>query len=176
MEEASEGTVKKLHRNVWITAATSFFTDISSEMIFTLLPLFLANVLGVSTVLIGLIDGISETTSSFLKGYSGWLSDKLGKRKWLAVAGYGISSISKPFLILASSWYGILLVRFFDRTGKGIRTAPRDALIADSVEEEQRGAAFGIQRAGDTAGAMLGLIFALLIVLATQSQAIDFSG
>jgi MFS family permease len=173
MEEPSKSMLREIPRNVWITAVTSFLTDISSEMIFTLLPLFLANVLGVSTIFIGLIDGISETTSSFLKGYSGWLSDKLGQRKWLAVGGYALSSLAKPFLIIATSWYGILLVRFTDRAGKGVRTAPRDTLIADSVQENQRGIAFGIQRAGDTAGAMLGLMFALFIVLATQSQALD---
>ncbi len=168
-------TLRRVPRNVWATTLTSFLTDVSSEMIFTLVPLFLANVLGVSTAIIGLIDGIAETTASLLKGYSGWLSDKLRRRKALAVLGYGFSTIAKPFLYFATTWYGVLFVRFLDRTGKGIRTAPRDALIADSIDEQHRGIAFGLHRAGDTAGAMLGLIFALLIVLATQSQALELS-
>jgi MFS family permease len=154
---------------------TSFLTDVSSEMILNLVPLFLANVLGVSTAVIGLIDGIAETTASVLKGYSGWLSDRLGGRKWLAVAGYGLSAIAKPFLYLAGSWGSVLAVRFADRAGKGIRTSPRDALIADSIDEHHRGISFGLHRAGDTAGAMLGLIVALGVILLTQAQALDLS-
>ena len=164
--------LKSLPRNIWVTTLTSFLTDISSEMIFNLLPLFLANVLGVSTSVIGLIEGIAETTSSLLKVFSGWVSDKIQNRKWLAVTGYGLSAVAKPFLYFATSWLGVLLVRFADRTGKGIRTAPRDALIANSIEEEHRGIAFGLHRAGDTAGAMLGLIIALGVVLATQTDAL----
>lgn len=167
--------LSKVPRNVWATTFTSFLNDISSEMIFTLVPLFLANVLGVSTVVIGLIDGTAETTSSLLKGFSGWFSDRLGRRKWLAVAGYALSSLAKPFLYLVTSWYGVLAVRFADRAGKGIRTSPRDALIADSTDENHRGIAFGLHRAGDTAGAMFGLIIALVVVLATQSEALDLS-
>jgi len=155
--------------------ATSFLTDVSSEMILNLVPLFLANVLGVSTAVIGLIDGIAETTASVLKGYSGWLSDRLGGRKWLAVAGYGLSAVAKPFLYLAGSWGSVLAVRFADRAGKGIRTSPRDALIADSIDEHHRGISFGLHRAGDTAGAMLGLIVALGVILLTQAQALDLS-
>ena len=172
---ARQPLLKSLPRNVWITTLTSLLTDVSSEMIAYLIPLFLANVLGVSTGIIGLIEGIAETTSSILKWVSGWLSDKLGTRKWLAVAGYGLSSLSKPFLYFAASWGGVLAVRFADRVGKGIRTSPRDALIADSVDKQQRGAAFGLHRAGDTLGAVIGLGIALIVVLATQSQALDLS-
>ncbi|MDL1900284.1 MFS transporter [Anaerolineae bacterium CFX9] len=171
----SLGSLRNVPRNVWATTLTSFLTDISSEMIFTLVPLFLANVLGISTALIGLIDGISETTSSLLKGFSGWLSDRLGRRKGLAVAGYSLSSVAKPFLYIATTWYGVLAVRFVDRVGKGIRTSPRDALIADSTDEHHRGIAFGLHRAGDTAGAVVGLAIALLVVLATQAQALEMS-
>jgi MFS family permease len=167
--------LRSLPRNVWVTTLTSFLTDISSEMIINLIPLFLANVLGVSTAVIGLIEGIAETTSSLLKGFSGWLSDRFKGRKWLTVAGYAISACAKPFLYFAGSWVGVLAVRFADRAGKGIRTSPRDALIADSADEHQRGIAFGLHRAGDTAGAMVGMIIALLVVLATQSQALDLS-
>ncbi|MBX3063491.1 MAG: MFS transporter [Anaerolineae bacterium] len=169
------GLLSEIPKNVWVATLTSFLTDISSEMITNLIPLFLANVLGVSTVVIGLIDGVAETTSSLLKGISGWLSDKLQERKWVAVAGYALSALSKPLLYFASAWTGVLAVRFADRAGKGIRTSPRDALIADSVNEHRRGLAFGLHRAGDTAGAAIGLIIALLVVLATQAQALDLS-
>jgi len=164
-------SLKKLPRNVWIVTATSLLTDISSEMIVYLIPLFLANVLGVRTAVIGLIDGVAETTASLLKIYSGALSDKLGKRKWLTVAGYALSTIAKPFLYIANAWGWVLGVRFADRVGKGIRTAPRDALVADSIEPTQRGLAFGFHRAGDTLGAFLGLGLAAVIVWLTQSQA-----
>jgi MFS family permease len=163
--------IKKLPRNVWIVTATSFLTDISSEMIVYLVPLFLANVLGVRTSIIGLIDGVAETTASLLKIYSGALSDKLGKRKWLTVLGYSLSTIAKPFLYIANAWGWVLGVRFFDRVGKGIRTAPRDALVADSIDPSQRGLAFGFHRAGDTLGAFVGLGLAAVIVWLTQSQA-----
>ena len=163
--------IKKLPRNVWVVTATSLLTDISSEMIVYLIPLFLANVLGVRTAVIGLIDGVAETTASLLKIYSGALSDKLGKRKWLTVAGYALSTIAKPFLYIANAWGWVLGVRFADRVGKGIRTAPRDALVADSIDPSQRGLAFGFHRAGDTLGAFLGLGLAAVIVWLTQSQA-----
>ncbi len=166
---------RTLPRNIWAVTLTSFFTDISSEMLFNLVPLFLANVLGVRTAVIGLIDGIAETTASLMKVYSGALSDKLGRRKWLAVAGYALSTISKPFLYFANAWGWVLGVRFADRMGKGIRTAPRDALVADSINENQRGLAFGIHRAGDTAGAFLGLLAAAVIVWLTQSGAAELS-
>ena len=107
-----------LPRNVWIVTLTSFLTDISSEMLTNLLPLFLFNVLGAQTSVIGLIEGIAETTASLLKVFSGWLSDRLGERKWLAVAGYALSTFSKPFLFFANSWEWVLGVRFGDRLGK----------------------------------------------------------
>ena len=162
--------LRGLHPNIWVATATSFLTDISSEMIVYLIPLFLANILGVRTAVIGLIDGIAETTASLLKIYSGALSDKLGNRKWLAVLGYGLSTIAKPFLYFANSWGWVLGVRFGDRAGKGIRTAPRDALVAASTDESARGLAFGLHRAGDTAGAFLGIGIAALIIWLTQSN------
>jgi len=157
-----------LPRNVWVVTVTSFLTDISSEMIVNLIPLFLMNVLGVRTTLIGAIEGMAETTASLLKLFSGWFSDRLGARKWPAVVGYGISTIAKPFLYFAGSWGSVLAVRFADRLGKGVRTAPRDALIADSVDERRRGVAFGLHRAGDTAGAVIGIGIALAVLLAVQ--------
>lgn len=161
----------RLHPNIWVVTVTSFLTDISSEMIVYLIPLFLSNVLGVRTAIIGLIDGIAETTASLLKIYSGALSDRLGNRKWLAVLGYGLSTLAKPFLYFASSWGWVLGVRFSDRAGKGIRTAPRDALVAASTDQKQRGLAFGLHRAGDTAGAFLGIAIAALIIWLTQTNA-----
>lgn len=160
--------IRQLPRNIWVLTGGSFLTDISSEMIVHLIPLFLANVLGVRTVTIGLIEGVAETTASLLKVFSGRYSDRLGQRKWLTVAGYGLSTIAKPFLVLANSWTAVFAVRFTDRVGKGIRTAPRDALVADSIEPERRGLAFGLHRAGDTAGAAIGLLTALIVVWLAQ--------
>ncbi|NWF70169.1 MAG: MFS transporter [Chloroflexi bacterium] len=164
---------RALPRNVWVVTLTSFLTDISSEMLFNLLPLFLANVLGVKTNVIGLIEGLAETSASLMKVYSGWLSDKLRQRKRLTVLGYTLSALVKPLLYFVTAWTGVLAVRFVDRLGKGMRTAPRDALIADSVDEKQRGLAFGLHRSGDTFGALLGLGIALLLVAATQAQAVS---
>jgi MFS family permease len=164
---------RRLPRNVWVVTATSFLTDVSSEMVVYLVPLFLAEVLGVRTGVIGLIEGSAETTASLLKAVSGWISDRLGRRKWLTVAGYGISTLAKPFLYLANAWGWVLGVRLADRVGKGIRTAPRDALIADSVAAPQRGVAFGLHRAGDTAGAALGLTIALAIVWLMQGSGLE---
>ncbi len=158
----------KLHRNVWVTSATSFLTDVSSEMLQNVLPLFLANVLGVRIWAVGVVEGLAESTASLLKLYSGWLSDRLRARKWLAVAGYAISSSAKPIYLLASNWGIVAAIRWADRVGKGVRTAPRDALLADSVASERRGLAFGIHRASDTAGAVLGLFFTILVVRAAQ--------
>ena len=166
----SNSNLKSLPRNVWAVSLTSFFMDISSEMVINILPLFLFNVLGVKTPVIGLIEGVAESTSSLLKLFSGWLSDKLGERKWLAVTGYALSAITKPFFYIAGSWAAVAGVRWVDRLGKGIRTAPRDALVADSVKENQRGLAFGFQRAADTAGALVGLLIALLAIWLLQSN------
>jgi len=147
--------------------------DISSEMVINLIPLFLANVLGIKTSLIGLIEGIAESTASILKLFSGWLSDKLHSRKWLAVVGYGLSALAKPFFYIANSWGTIAAVRWVDRIGKGVRTAPRDALVADSIDEKQRGLAFGFHRAADTGGAMLGLVIALVVIWSAQSATLE---
>ena len=172
-KEKQKVTIKDLPRNIWAVSITSFFMDISSEMVINLIPLFLSNVLGIKTNIIGLIEGVAESTASILKLFSGWLSDKLRARKWLAVAGYGISALAKPFFYFANSWEWVAGVRWADRVGKGIRTAPRDALVADSVSKEQRGLAFGFHRAADTAGAMVGLLVAFGLVWAAQSSAVS---
>jgi MFS family permease len=167
--------LRSLPANVWIVTVTSFLTDISSDMIFNLIPLFLANVLKAGTAVIGLIDGLAETTASLMKIYSGALSDRLGQRKWITVVGYALSALSKPFLYIANAWGWVLGVRVSDRLGKGIRTAPRDALVADSIDEKQRGLAFGLHRAGDTAGAFFGVAIAALIVWLTERGAADLT-
>lgn len=153
-------------------SATSLLNDISSEMLLNVVPFFLANVLGVRTAVIGLIEGIAETTASLLKIVFGALSDRLRKRKPFTVVGYALSAFTKPLLYFATAWGWVLGVRVADRIGKGVRTAPRDALIADSVNKDQRGLAFGLHRASDTLGAFLGLGIATVIIWLTQSQAL----
>ncbi|MCP4002947.1 MAG: MFS transporter [bacterium] len=170
MPSVSTGKSRRepLPRNVWAASITSFLTDVSSEMVLNLLPLFLANVLGLKASVIGVIEGVAASTASLLKLATGWVSDRLSQRKWLAVAGYGISTLVKPFYWFAGTWEAVAGVRWAERIGKGIRTAPRDALIADSISEEQRGRAFGLHRAADTGGAVVGLGVAMLAVWAVQ--------
>ena len=162
-----------LNPNVFFLGLVSFLTDVSSEMIFTLLPLFLANILGAATVVIGFIEGVTESTASLLKFFSGWFSDRLGKRKSLAFIGYLLSTLAKPFMYIATTWGLVLGVRFTDRFGKGVRTAPRDALVADSVLAEQRGKAFGFHRAMDTSGAAMGLVTAAIVVFFLQRGTLE---
>lgn len=154
----------KLARNVVILAAVSFLTDVSSEMIYPLLPVFLGTVLGASATSIGVIEGAAESTAALLKFVSGWWSDRVGRRKPLVVAGYALAGLARPLIGLAQSVGQVLAIRLTDRVGKGIRTSPRDALIADSVDAGMRGRAFGFHRAADHAGAVLGplVAFALL--------------
>lgn len=156
---------KKLEgrRNVFWLGLTSFFTDMSSEMIFPVLPLFLTIVLKANMMMVGLIEGIAESVAALLKLYSGWLSDKWGKRKALVVVGYALSAFTKPVFGFATHWSHALAARVVDRVGKGIRTAPRDALIAASTATE-RGAWFGLHRMMDTLGAVAGTIIATIIL------------
>jgi MFS family permease len=180
MADVVEGSNTKtglrgLPRNVWAVSLTSFFMDVSSEMVINILPLFLSNVLGIKTNIIGIIEGVAEATASLLKLFSGWLSDQLKARKWLAVSGYAISALSKPFFYFANSWEAVAAVRWADRVGKGVRTSPRDALVADSVNEEMRGLAFGFHRAADTGGAVIGLLIALGAVWLAQSSNLDLT-
>ena len=138
---------------VWALGFVSLFMDISSEMIHGLLPRFLTSVLGASTEMVGLIEGVGEATASMSKLLSGWISDKLGKRKTVTVVGYGLGALSKPLFALTPTASLVLAARFSDRVGKGIRGAPRDAMVADIVPEGQRGAAYGLRQALDTIGA-----------------------
>ena len=163
----------RIPRNLLAVSLGSFFTDISSEMIFHLLPLFLTNVLGAKTAVVGLIEGVAETTASLTRLFSGWLSDKLGKRKGLTVFGYSLSAVAKPLFLLANTWPLVLILRFADRVGKGIRTAPRDALVADSLLAKDRGFGFGLHRAADTAGATVGLAIAAAVTYAAGPTAIN---
>jgi len=165
---AAEPRRAGVSRNVAVLGLVSLLTDVSSEMTLTLLPLMLANVLGVKTAVIGLIEGIAETVASLTKVGAGWLSDRLRQRKALTVVGYTVSALAKPLLVVANTWGLVAAVRTVDRLGKGIRTAPRDALIADSAAPGRRGINFGWQRALDTAGAVLGLGLAALIVHSSQ--------
>jgi len=174
-DASQKGGLRTLPRNVWAVSLTSFFMDISSEMVINVLPLFLSNVLGVKTNIIGLIEGVAEATASLLKVFSGWLSDRLRARKWLAVSGYGLSTLAKPFFYFANSWGAVAGVRWADRVGKGIRTAPRDALVADSIDERHRGLAFGLHRAADTGGAMIGLLIALGVVWLAQAGSTELN-
>src|SRR3954471_8596137 len=155
---------ERMNRNVYALSAVSFFTDASSEMIYPLLPIFLTTVLGASAGTVGVIEGAAETTAALLKLASGWWSDRVSRRKPLIVAGYTIASAVRPLVAIAQSASQVLVIRLTDRVGKGIRGAPRDALIADSVDPSIRGKAFGIQRTSDHAGAVLGRLLAFAVL------------
>ena len=175
---SAEGTSKRIWGfvpNVFFLGLVSLLTDVSSEMIFTLVPLFLCNVLGATATVVGLVGGLSESVDAIFRIFSGRLSDKFKKRKPLAVIGYSLSTIVKPFMYLASSWGVVLAVRFGDRAGKGIRTSPRDALIADSVSADERGKSFGLHRTMDTFGAVIGLAVAALIIYLVQKESLELS-
>jgi MFS family permease len=159
-ESGPDGAQRSLGRNVYALAAVSFFTDVSSEMIYPLLPVFLSTVLGANAGFIGAIEGAAESTAALLKLVSGWWSDRVRRRKPLVVAGYVLASAMRPLIAIAQSATQVLLIRVSDRVGKGIRNSPRDALIADSVHSSVRGRAFGFRSAADNAGALLGPLIA----------------
>ncbi|UOF90289.1 MFS transporter [Fodinisporobacter ferrooxydans] len=149
---------------IFFIAMVSLFTDLSSQMIVPILPLFLTAVLHVQVGTVGLIEGIAESTASILKLFSGWFSDRIGRRKPLMIAGYGVSNLVKPLFALSASWGQVLAIRFADRLGKGMRGAPRDAFLADATNKEERGKAFGFRRSMDTLGAALGPLAAFWIL------------
>jgi MFS family permease len=155
---------KNLPRNVWALSFVSLLNDTSSEIIYPLLPTFLALTLGASPFAIGAIEGIAESTASLLKLFSGYLSDKFNSRKLPVFIGYALASITRPFLAFVSTWQQVLFVRLTDRVGKGIRGAPRDALLAAEVPYEKRGLAFGFNRAADHLGAVFGPVVASILL------------
>ena len=156
--------LRAVPRGIWAIGFVATFMDISSEMIHSLLPVFLVGTLGASVALVGLIEGIAEAAASITKVFSGWISDRLGKRKLLVLLGYGLAAITKPVFPLAVTPFEVLGARFADRVGKGLRGAPRDALVADLTTPGTRGAAFGLRQALDSAGAFLGPILALVLM------------
>lgn len=157
-------SLSRLPGSIWALGFVSMMMDISSEMIHGLLPVFLTSVLGASTEVVGLIEGVGEATASISKLFSGWLSDRLGKRKALTVIGYGLAALSKPLFAIASTSSLVFVARFSDRIGKGIRGAPRDAMIGDLVPVGLRGAAYGLRQALDTVGAFAGPLIAIALM------------
>ena len=156
---------RRLPRGIWVLGFVSLLMDISSEMIHALLPLFMVGVLGTSVTAVGIVEGLAEATALIVKLASGGLSDFLGRRKGLALLGYGLGAASKPLFALASGFGGVIAARLIDRVGKGIRGAPRDALVADIAPPEQRGAAFGLRQSLDTVGAFAGPLLAIALML-----------
>ena len=152
---------RRIPAGIWALGFVSLLMDVSSEMIHALLPVYMVAVLGTSTLAVGVIEGIAEAAASITKVFSGALSDWLGKRKLLAVVGYGLAALTKPVFPLATSLDGLVAARFIDRIGKGIRGAPRDALVADIAPPDMRGASFGLRQSLDTVGAFLGPLLAI---------------
>lgn len=152
-------------RNVFALGVVSLLTDASTEMIYPLLPVFLTTVLGAGTAFVGLVEGVAESTASLFKLISGWMSDRVKRRKPLVVSGYGLSGLTRPLVAAATASWHVLAARFIDRIGKGLRSSPRDALIADSSPPDQLGKAFGFHRAMDHAGAVVGPLIASAILL-----------
>ena len=167
-----------LSRNTFLLAFASLFADISTEMLYPVLPVFLTQTLKASGSIVGLVDGFAQATQNIVQGFSGALSDKLQKRKSIALAGYLLAAIAKPLMGLSTVWQGVFGARLLDRLGAGTRSAPRDALIASSVDEKDRGRAFGLEGFGDNAGAFLGPLLAvfLLYALHVGMRAIFLSG
>lgn len=163
--QPAQGFLTGLSRNTFLLALSSLFADISSEMIVPVLPIFLTQTLNVSASVVGLVEGIAGATQNITQGLSGSLSDKLQRRKSIALVGYFLAAIGKPLMGLASIWQGVLGARLLDRFGAGTRSAPRDALVASSVDEAHRGRAFGLEGAGDNAGAFFGPLLAVLLLM-----------
>jgi MFS family permease len=158
-----ESRIFGVSKTVFTLGIVSFLTDISSEMLVPILPLFIMSLPGATGEALGLIEGVAEATAQLLRVWAGYLADRFGRPKMLTSLGYGLSAISKPFLIIATAWPQVFAIRFSERFGKGIRSAPRDVLIADTTEQATRGRAFGFHRAMDTAGATLGPVVVLAL-------------
>ncbi len=170
MELKSRSLWRQVPTGIWALGFVSMLMDISSEMIHALLPIYMVTVLGTSTLAVGIIEGIAEATAAITKIFSGALSDWLGKRKGLAVLGYGMAAFTKPVFPLAPTLSWLIAARFIDRVGKGVRGAPRDALVADLAPPELRGASFGLRQSLDTIGAFVGPLLAILLMLWTANN------
>ena len=163
----STSILRQIPRSIWTLGLVSLFMDISSEMIHALLPVYLVTALGASALTVGFIEGVAEATANITKVFSGALSDWMGRRKLLAGIGYGLAALTKPIFALAITIEWIVAARFLDRVGKGIRGAPRDALVADLAPEHLRGASFGLRQSLDTVGAFVGPLAAIALMAAT---------
>lgn len=170
MPERPPNTLQRIPPGIWVLGFVSMLMDVSSEMIHSLLPLFMVGVLGASALTVGLIEGVAESTALIVKVFSGALSDYLGRRKSLAVLGYALGAFTKPLFAIASGVGVVLAARFLDRVGKGIRGAPRDALVTDIAPKEVRGAAFGLRQSLDTVGAFLGPLLAVGLMLLSAND------
>ncbi|HYL78182.1 MAG TPA: MFS transporter [Bryobacteraceae bacterium] len=169
-KSASRRYFAGLSRNTFLLALASLFADISTEMLYPVLPVFLTKTLNETGSIVGLVDGVAQALQSIVQGFSGALSDKLQKRKGIALAGYLVAAVAKPLMGLSTVWQGVFGARLLDRLGAGDRSAPRDALIASSVNEKDRGRAFGLEGVGDNAGAFLGPLLAVFLLYALHIQ------
>lgn len=175
MRASRESASRPLAPTVWVLAAVSFLTDVSADMIYPLLPAFLSGTLGASAAFIGVIEGAAESTAALLKLASGWWSDRVRRRKPLVVAGYGVAAVARPLVALATQGWHVLAIRLADRVGKGVRSAPRDALIADATDPRDRGRAYGMHRAADNAGAVAGPLLAFALLAAAVPERTVFA-
>jgi MFS family permease len=157
-----------LSKSTFLLACSSLFADISTEMLYPVLPVFLTQTLHASGSAVGLIDGVAQATQNIVQGFSGWLSDRLQKRKSIALAGYLLAAVSKPLMGLSTSWQEVFAARVLDRVGTGTRSAPRDALVASSTDDEHRGKAFGLEGFGDNLGAFVGPLIAVVLLFVFQ--------
>ncbi|TET55947.1 MAG: MFS transporter [Dehalococcoidia bacterium] len=161
---------KGITRNIFLLGLVSLFTDLSSQMIFPLIPLYLVSVLGTGALVVGICEGAAETTASLIKVFSGYWSDRLKRRKPFVFIGYSLSAVTKPLFALARTWPLVLTIRMIERVGKGIRSAPRDAIVAESVDRSVRGKAYGFHRAMDGLGSVLGALLAFILLSTTNSD------
>jgi len=169
-DSSFKSQIKDIPAGIWALGFVSMLMDISSEMIHALLPVYMISVLGASTLTVGIIEGLAEATAAITKIFAGALSDRLGNRKFLAALGYGIAALTKPIFPLAPNLAWLTAARFVDRVGKGVRGAPRDALVADLAPPNLRGASFGLRQSLDTIGAFVGPLLAILLMLATANS------
>jgi MFS family permease len=168
MSRNSRSVFAGLSRSTVLLAFASFFTDVSTELLYPILPVFLTETLKTTGGIVGLVEGLAQATQNIVQGFSGWLSDRLQRRKAIALVGYSIAAVAKPLMGFSTAWQGVLAARVIDRSGTGLRSAPRDALVAASVDAPHRGKAFGLEGFGDNLGAFVGPLVALVLLNAFQ--------